>query len=101
MKMLREKKDFILLDVRTKGETAVLSLVTSNSVKIPLENLFEETNLKKLPTNKPIVVVCHSGARALLASMGLKQIGFKNIHLLKGGIAALAVANSVKNTPVK
>ncbi|MDQ7042113.1 MAG: rhodanese-like domain-containing protein [Sulfurimonas sp.] len=101
MKMLREKKDFILLDVRTEGETTVISLVTDNSVKIPLENLFEAKNLKKLPTDKPIVVVCHSGARALLASMGLKQIGFKNIHLLKGGIAALAVANSVKNAPLK
>ncbi|QOP41137.1 rhodanese-like domain-containing protein [Sulfurimonas marina] len=101
MKMLREKKDFILLDVRTPGETSVVSLVTDNTVKIPLENLFEEANLNKLPTDKPIVIVCHSGARELLAASGLQQIGFKNIQIVKGGIAAMAVANSVKNAPVK
>ncbi|WP_304543395.1 rhodanese-like domain-containing protein [Sulfurimonas microaerophilic] len=101
MKMLREKKDFILLDVRTEAETSVVSLVTNNTVKIPLENLFNEKNLNKLPTDKPIVIVCHSGARELLAASGLQQIGFKNIQIVKGGIAALAVANSVKNAPVK
>lgn len=101
MKMLREKKDFILLDVRTKGEMSVLSLVTDNTVQIPIDELFQEKNLDKLPTDKPIVVVCHSGARALLAAMNLKQIGFKNIQLLQGGIGSLAIANSVKNAPMK
>ncbi|MFT7860629.1 MAG: rhodanese-like domain-containing protein [Sulfurimonas sp.] len=101
MKMLREKKDFLLLDIRTPGEMAVVSTVTPNTLQIPIENLFEEKNLNKLPTDKPIIIICHSGARELLAAVNLKQLGFKNIQIVKGGIAALAVANSVKNAPLK
>lgn len=101
MKMLRQNKEFVLLDVRTPGEMNVVSTVTSNTLQIPLENLFQEKNLNKLPTDKPIIIICHSGARELLAAMNLKQLGFKNIQIVKGGIAALAVANSVKNAPMK
>lgn len=101
LKMLREEKDFLLLDVRTRGEASVISIVTPNSMLIPIENLFEQDNLKKLPTDKPIVITCYSGSRAMLAATGLKQLGFKNIRLLKGGIVSLAHANNVKNAPIK
>ncbi|MEJ2415179.1 MAG: rhodanese-like domain-containing protein [Sulfurimonas sp.] len=101
MKMFREEKDFVLLDIRTPGEVSIISTVTPNTLQIPLENLFQEKNLNKLPSDKPIIILCHSGARELLAAAGLKQLGFKNIQIVKGGIAALAVANSVKNAPLK
>ena len=101
MQMIREKKDFILLDIRTEGEMSVVGLQTPNAIEVPLNQLFKAKNLDKLPTDKPIVIVCHSGSRALLASIELKKIGFKNIHLLKGGLASLSVANNVKNAPLK
>ena len=101
MQMVRENKDFVLLDIRTEGEMSVVALQTPNAIEVPLNKLFETKNLDKLPTNKPIVVVCHSGSRALLASIELKKIGFKNIRLLKGGLAALSVADNVKNAPLK
>ena len=66
---------------------------------IPIKDLFKKVNLDKLPTAKPIVVVCHSGSRATLAAVGLIRIGFKNIHVLKGGLVALAIDNTPKNAP--
>jgi len=101
MKMLREKKEFFMLDVRTDGENAVLSLSGKNSLHIPINVLFQKENLDKLSADKPIVVVCHSGTRATLAAIGLKRLGFKKIHVLKGGMVALAKANNPKKAPLK
>ena len=101
MQMLRDKKDFLLLDVRTEGEAAVIALTTDNSLHIPLQNLFKPESLEQLPTDKPIIVVCHSGVRATMAAMGLKQAGIKMTHVLKGGMVALADANNPKNAPLK
>ena len=101
MKMLREKKQFTMLDVRTDGEAAVISLSGENALHIPINVLFKKENLDKLPSNKPIIVVCHSGTRATLAAIGLKRLGFKQAHVVKGGLIALAKANNPKNAPIK
>lgn len=101
MKLYREKKPFTLLDVRTEGENAIVSISANNAMHIPVEKLYRKENLDKLPTDQPIIVVCHSGTRATMSAMGLKQIGFKNIHVLKGGFVALADATTPKNAPMK
>ena len=101
MKMFREKKPFMLLDVRTEGENSIVSVSSDNAIHIPVEHLFEKKNLDRLPTDKPIMVVCHSGTRATLIAMGLKQIGFEDIHVLKGGLIALSDATTPKNAPLK
>ena len=101
LKMLREKKPFIFLDVRTDGENDVLSLSGDNALHLPINLLFKKENLDKLPTDKLIIVVCHSGTRATLTAIGLKRLGFKKVHVLKGGMVALAKVNNPKNAPVK
>lgn len=101
MKMLREKKEFTLLDVRTVGEAAIVSVSSSNAIHIPIKNLFEKENLDKIASDKPVVIVCHSGTRAAFAAIGLKQLGFKKVRVLKGGVVALADANNPKNAPMK
>ena len=101
MKMLRDKKPFTMLDVRTDGEASVISLSGDNALHLPINVLFKKENLDKLPTDKPIVVVCHSGTRATLAAIGLKRVGFKKVHVIKGGLVALAKANNPKNAPIK
>ena len=101
MKLLKEKKDITLLDVRTDGEASVIALSGDNALHMPISELFKKENLDKLPTDKPIMVVCHSGTRATLAAIGLKRIGFKKVHVVKGGLIALAEANNPKNAPVK
>lgn len=101
MKMLRDNASFTLLDIRTKGETGIVSVSSENGVYIPLKNLFEKANLDRLPKDKPIIVVCHSGTRATMAAIGLTQLGFKQVHVLEGGLVALADANTPKNAPMK
>ena len=101
MKTIRDDAKVTFLDVRTEGEHSVVSMGLKNSLFIPIENLFEEKNLQKLPLDQPILIVCHSGVRALLAAAGLKQIGIKNVRVVKGGLPALATANSVVNAPLK
>jgi rhodanese-related sulfurtransferase len=101
MKMFRDNAKFTLLDVRTSGENAIVSISANNALHIPVEHLFEKANLDKLSTDQPIIVVCHSGTRATIVAMGLKQIGFKQVHVLKGGLVALADANNPKNAPMK
>ena len=101
MKMIRQDKGYTLLDVRTKGEKSVIKLSDKNALDIDLKDLFEAKNLNKLPTDKKIIIVCHSGTRALMSAMALKQIGFKNVQVLTGGLIALSAANTTKNAPLK
>jgi len=101
MKMLRDKVKFTFLDIRTEGEMAVIGLKTPNRLEIPLEHLFEKKNLDRLPTDEPIVLVCHSGSRAMLAVADLKMLGFRNIRVMKNGMVAIAVGANVKESPLK
>ena len=101
MKMLREKKPFTFLDIRTEGEMAVLGLKTKNTLEIPLQHLFEKKNLERLPTDELIVLVCHSGTRATMVVASLKMIGFKKIRVMRGGMVALAKGDNPKNAPLK
>jgi len=98
MKMIRDN-NITLLDVRTHAEVGIIAISEKNSIHIPIKDLFKKVNLDKLPTTKPIVVVCHSGTRGTLAAMGLKRLGFEKIHVLKGGLVALAIDNTPKNAP--
>jgi len=97
MKMLKKKEDFLFLDIRTINEIGVVGLRTDNTLEIPLDVLFQKENLDRLPKEKAIVIVCHSGNRALQAATGLEMIGFKNDKILYGGIMALAKSDSTKN----
>lgn len=101
MKMLQKKEPFVLLDIRTPAEMGVLGLRTKNTMEIPFERLFEKENLDKLPKDRPLVIVCHSGSRALQAATALEMIGFKNAKVLYGGIIALAKSDSTKNAPAQ
>lgn len=101
MEMLRKKEDFLLLDIRTEGETGVVGVTVPNSLHIPLNTLFETKNLDRIPADKPVIIVCYSGTRAAMAATELKIVGFKNVQVLKGGINALAKANTPANAPLK
>jgi rhodanese-related sulfurtransferase len=101
IKMMHEKKKFTFLDIRTQGELAVVGLKSPNTLEIPVEHLFEEKNLNKLPKDELLIVVCYSGTRAVMAVASLKMIGFTNTRVMKGGIVGLAKGNSVKNAPLK
>ncbi|MCX7771101.1 MAG: rhodanese-like domain-containing protein, partial [Proteobacteria bacterium] len=62
--MIKKNEDFVVLDIRTPQEMEVVGIALKNTIKIPMHELFKEENLKKLPTDKKIVVICHTGTRS-------------------------------------
>jgi adenylyltransferase/sulfurtransferase len=76
----------VVLDVREPHEYEICSL--DGSTLIPLGELPERVN--ELDTADDIVVFCHSGGRSLQATRFLRNMGFKKVKNLKGGIDAWA-----------
>lgn len=101
MDMIRKQENYLLLDIRTDGEASVIALSDTKSLHIPLEHLFEENNLAKLPTDRPILILCHSGTRATMGATGLKMIGFSNARVIQGGLISLSTDNNPKNAPIR
>ena len=88
--MLKNKEPFVFLDIRTPEEMSFTGITWKDTLRIPMHELFKEENLKKLPKDKTIVVVCHKGERAAYAVSALRALGFKNAYFFRGGIANLA-----------
>ena len=83
-------KEFVTVDVRTPGETKFFTGNLPGHLTIPLSQLFERNQLDKLPTDKPIVVICHTGVRAVAAVTALRYTGFDNAYFLAGGFKGLS-----------
>ncbi len=90
LEMIKKGEDFVLLDVRTPAEQAIVGPRWKNTLYIPMHELFKEENLNKLPKDKKIVVVCHTGDRAAAVVTALRALGFNNAYQLKGGNVELA-----------
>jgi rhodanese-related sulfurtransferase len=88
--MIKKKEDFVILDVRTPQEQSITGITWKNTLNIPMHEVFKPENLNKLPKDKKIVVICHSGDRAAAVVTGLRAIGFNNAYQFKGGIKELA-----------
>jgi rhodanese-related sulfurtransferase len=90
IKDIKEGKEIVAIDVRTPAETSVFTLSLPNSLIIPVNQLFQPKNLDRIPTDKPVMIVCASGARATAVGTALRHIGFNNVYILKGGFKALS-----------
>jgi rhodanese-related sulfurtransferase len=103
VKEVRGGKQFVTVDIRTPGETRFFTGNLPGHLVIPLNELFKQDQLAKLPTDKPIVLLCHSGTRATAAATALRQTGFKETYVLKGGFKALTAYLGAKeaNQPLE
>jgi len=90
LEMIKKKEDFVILDIRTPAEQKLIAPVWKGTLLIPMHELFKPENLKKLPKDKKIAVLCHTGDRAAAATIALRAIGFSNAFQFKGGIAEFA-----------
>jgi thiazole biosynthesis-like protein len=84
------KKNSILLDVRTKREHETRKIEGSRN--IPLHNLRE--NLHELPNDKQFYIYCEVGYRSYLAARILLQSGFKDVFTLTGGYKTFEIATA-------
>lgn len=89
VKDVRGGRQFVTVDIRTPGETQFLTGNLPGHLVIPLNELFRHDQLARLPVDQPIVVMCHSGTRATAAATALRQIGFEETYVLKGGFKGL------------
>ncbi|MCP5298421.1 MAG: rhodanese-like domain-containing protein [Chromatiaceae bacterium] len=86
---VRAGKQYVTLDIRTPGETRFFTGNLPGHLVIPLNELFKPDQLAKLPQDAPIVVMCASGVRATAATTALRDIGFEQTYVLKGGFKGL------------
>ena len=84
-KMIDEKQDFQLIDVREKSE---FNFVHLEAELIPLKTIIE--NQDKISKIKKVIIYCKSGLRSTKAIELLQENGFDNLYNLKGGILAYA-----------
>ena len=75
-----------VLDVREADELAICWL--EGSLHIPMTDI--PARIDELPTDGPLVVVCHHGARSRMVVDFLRNAGFDNAVNLDGGIEAWA-----------
>ena len=81
-RMLEEKQDFVLLDVRSPGEYEQVRL--PGSTLIPLGALRGRAD--ELPRDKPIITFCKISLRGYEAALILKAAGHRNVRVMDGGI---------------
>lgn len=76
----------LLLDVREPWEFQVCSIAGSRLV--PMQTL--PAQIEELDPAKPIVCICHHGARSAQVAMWLWRQGFTDVYNLSGGVDAWA-----------
>ena len=58
---IKKGEDIVLLDVRTRREQSIIGLTFSNTLSLPMNEVFRSENLTKIPTDKKVIVTCKSG----------------------------------------
>lgn len=85
-KMLGENADIQVVDIRQPAEVA--SGTVPGAEVMPMHTI--PLRIEDIKQDKPVVLVCRSGARSAQACMFLAQNGFENILNLRGGIMGWA-----------
>lgn len=82
---LKDKLDeVVVLDVRDEASNMICSI--PGCINIYSEEL--SMKAEELDKNKETVLVCKIGKNAYLSYLQLKEMGFKNVKVLEGGMAA-------------
>ncbi|MCC0650465.1 rhodanese-like domain-containing protein [Clostridioides sp. ZZV15-6598] len=82
--MMKNEKDILLLDVRTKDEFNESKI--ENAINISLQELINNIDEIYEYKDKKVIVYCRSGHRSVTACNLLGEEGFKNLYNLKSGI---------------
>ena len=83
---LKQGEDIFILDVRRPEEWDIARL--EKAVLIPLQQLTERVHELNDHRHKRLVIHCHHGVRSLRATALLRELGFKHVHSMAGGIDA-------------
>ena len=89
-RLLRQRPETRLLDVRTPGEFEAEHI--AGAYNVPLDTLGEHGPEIRAGVAEPVVLVCRSGQRARRAEEALKAAGMTALHVLEGGMSAWTTA---------
>jgi len=102
-KMIDEKQDFILLDVRNPGDVASMGVIDAPQ-QLEIERAWIETKIfnhvdykKKGALEKTVVTYCGGGVLSAYAADTLQKLGFKNVYNYQDGFLEW----EAKGLPVK
>jgi len=79
-----QAKDFILIDVRTQDEYDLGHI--ANAINFDFYSDTFQDSILTLPKNQSIVLYCRTNNRSTKTANILKENGFDNISVIKGGI---------------
>jgi len=82
--MQMRNQQHTLVDVRQLGEWQ--SMHASTALHIPLGEISQRMN--EIPQEKPVVVICASGARSSMAATAIANAGYNEVYNFSGGMAA-------------
>jgi rhodanese-related sulfurtransferase len=85
-KLLEEKKDLVLLDVR-EGEEYEKGDKIEGAQNMPMGKVFVEEGKGNIPKDKKVVAICQKGGRCEIVARELQKKGY-DIEHLEGGIDA-------------
>lgn len=91
---IEKGENFILLDVRSRGEWKSAHIESPQVRLIPVEDLRD--NLGTLPRDVEIVTMCQASVRAYQAQRILDGAGFKNVKFMDGSMTAWPYETSGK-----
>ncbi|WKK66138.1 rhodanese-like domain-containing protein [Lutimonas zeaxanthinifaciens] len=77
-------KDILLIDVRTPEEYASGHIENAVNIDFYADNFQEQ--IEVLDRSQPVYVYCKKGGRSSNAAQKMKDMGFKSVYDLDGGI---------------
>jgi rhodanese-related sulfurtransferase len=82
VKMMKDEKDYIILDVRRPDEYAEGHI--PGAINVPNEEM-GDAEIPELPDKSQLILVyCRSGRRSKIASEELAKLGYKNVKEFGG-----------------
>lgn len=88
LEQLRAQSEVVLIDVRTDVEFAQGSIRGAKHMPLHMLPLVAD----QIENEKPVVLICRSGARSAQACAFLTSKGFGNVYNLRGGVMGWAQA---------
>lgn len=81
--------DGIIIDIRTPAEHEEKHLAQPH-IFVPLDQLDAHQFMadNNVPTDKPVLILCRSGRRAIPAAELFISSGYPNVKIIEGGILA-------------
>jgi rhodanese-related sulfurtransferase len=82
--LMETHKDATLVDVRTSGEAAQGKIKGAKVINIMSPDF--QSQLAKLPKDKPLLMYCRSGNRSASGCRVASELGFTEVYNLNSGV---------------